>query len=261
MMITSTKNPRIQWVRRLQSKSKERQAEQVIVIEGVRLLEEAQESNWVIRSIFYTETLSDRGMNLVNAYKDSETRLEIASSNVIQAISDTKNPQGILAVIEVQSIPVPDQLDFLLILDGVRDPGNLGTIIRTAAAAGVQAVYLTPGTVDAFSPKVVRAGMGAHFRLPIHCASWIDICSRIKSTNLHAFLATSKSGDSYYDADFQRALVLIIGGESEGASKTAIQVSDSQLQIPMRGGGESLNASVAAGILLFEIAHQREKIL
>ncbi|MCK4724814.1 MAG: RNA methyltransferase [Anaerolineales bacterium] len=258
-MITSTKNPKIQWVRGLQSKSKERQAEQVIIIEGVRLLEEAQESNWVVRSIFYTETLSDRGMNLVNAYKDSETRLDTVSSNVMQAISDTKNPQGILAVIEMRSIPVPDQPDFLLILDGVRDPGNLGTIIRTAAAAGVQAVYLTPGTVDVFSPKVVRAGMGAHFRLPIHSASWIDICSRIKSANLHAFLATSESGDFYYDSDFQRALVLIIGGEAEGASKTAIQVSDSRLQIPMPGGGESLNASVAAGILLFEIAHQREK--
>jgi TrmH family RNA methyltransferase len=259
-MITSTKNPNIQWVRRLQSKSKVRQAEQVIVIEGVRLLEEAQDSNWVIRSIYYADTLSDRGMNLVNTFRDSETRLDTVSSNVMQAISDTKNPQGILAVIEMRSIPVPDQPDLLLILDGVRDPGNLGTIIRTAAAAGVQAVYLTPGTVDAFSPKVLRAGMGAHFRLPIHSASWIDICSQIKGANLHAYLAISESGEFYYDSDFQRALVLIIGGEAEGASKTAIQVSDSQVQIPMPGGGESLNASVAAGILLFEIAHQREKI-
>ena len=257
-MISSTKNPKIQWVLRLQKKSKDRHDEQVFAIEGVRLLEEARASDWKIRSIFYADTLSDRGMNLVNASLNTGTQIESVSPKVMSAISDTKNPQGILAVIEMRSLPVPDQLDFALILDQIRDPGNLGTILRSAAAAGAQVVYLSPGTVDTFSPKVLRAGMGAHFRLPIHNARWIDICSRIKSAELHAYLATSEGSDTYHDSDFQRPLILIIGGEAEGASQTAYQVADSQIKIPMPGGGESLNASVVAGILLFEIARQRE---
>ncbi|MGB7094159.1 MAG: RNA methyltransferase substrate-binding domain-containing protein, partial [Anaerolineales bacterium] len=157
-MISSTKNPKIQWVLRLQNKSKDRHADQVFAIEGVRLLEEARASDWKIRSIFYADTLSDRGMNLVNASLNTGTQIESVSPKVMSAISDTKNPQGILAVIEMRSLPVPDQLNFALILDQMRDPGNLGTIRRSAAAAGVQVVYLSPGTVDAFSPKVLRAG-------------------------------------------------------------------------------------------------------
>jgi len=260
-MITSTKNPRIQWVRRLQSKPKERQADSVFVIEGVRLVEEAQDAKWVVRNIFYTETLSDRGKILVKIFQESDTKIEAVSSNVMQAISDTKNPQGILGVVEMRSLTLPEQTDYLLVLDQVRDPGNLGTILRTAAAAGVQAVFLPPGTADAFSPKVLRAGMGAHFRLPLFSTSWNEIRTLINSANLHAYLATSEDGIYYYDSDFQRPLVLIIGGEAEGASQTAIEGADSQVKIPMPGGGDSLNASVAAGILLFEIARQRENAI
>jgi TrmH family RNA methyltransferase len=259
-MITSTKNPIIQWARRLQSKSKDRHADNAFVIEGVRLIEEILDANWGARYIFYTESLSDRGVNLVKAFGGANTQIEAVSSNVMQAISDTKNPQGILAVIEMRSLPSPEEIDYLLVLDQVRDPGNLGTILRTAAAAGVQAVYLPPGTVDAFSPKVLRAGMGAHFRLPIIKASWNDISKLKNSANLHAYLATSEDGNYYYDSDFQRPLVLIIGGEAEGTGQIANKLSDSKVRIPMPGGGDSLNASVAAGILLFEISRQKEKV-
>jgi TrmH family RNA methyltransferase len=257
-MITSTKNPSIQWVRRLQSKSKERQAENVFVIEGVRLIEEAKSANWVIKNIFFTESLSDRGKRLVNIIDETETKLEPVSSNVMQAISDTKNPQGILAVLDMKSFPIPDQLDFVLILDRLRDPGNLGAILRTAAAANVQVVFLTAGSVGAFSPKVLRAGMGAQFRIPIHRQAWGDIRNIINEANVHVFLATSDDGISYFEAEFQQKLALIIGGEADGASDEALERADSRVMIPMPGGGESLNAAVAAGILLFEIAHQRE---
>ena len=260
-MITSTKNPKVQWVRRLQNKSKARQAEEVFVVEGVRLLEEVLSSNWRASYLFHTEELGERGMHLVSAFHTLDTQVEAVSTHVMEVISDTKNPQGILGVIEMQKLSVPSQLDFLLLLDQIREPGNLGTIIRSAAAAGVQAVYLSPGTVDPFSPKVLRAGMGAHFRLPIRAASWADLRSQINHHKLHAYLASSGDGDLYYISDFEQPLVLIIGGESEGASQTASEITDTQVQIPMPGGGESLNASVAAGILLFDVARQREKKL
>lgn len=257
-MITSVKNPRVQWVRRLQGRSKERRAENVLVVEGIRLVEEAQGANWAVRDLFYSPDLAERGMKLVRRFQESTTRIDAVSDNVMQAMSDTKNPQGILATIEIKPLPVSESPDFLLILDQINDPGNLGTILRTAAAANVQAVYLTPGTADPFSPKVVRAGMGAHFRLPIIEAEWNGILSRVAQTDLHVFLAASGEGDPYYDSDFSRPLVLIIGSEAHGAGQKAFQVSDSRVYVPMPGGGDSLNASVAAGIMLFEIIRQRE---
>jgi TrmH family RNA methyltransferase len=256
-MITSTQNPRIQWVRRLQSKSRYRQADNVFIIEGVRLIEEAQSANWGFRYIFFTETLGDRGKKLVDHFIGTETKLELVSANVMQAISDTKNPQGILAVLEMKSLPLPGRLDFVLILDRLRDPGNLGAILRTAAAANVQAVFLTTGSVDAYSPKVLRAGMGAQFRLPIQYKDWIEIKNQVKSASLKIYLATTGGGISCYEAGFQHPLALIIGGEADGASDLILQSADSRVMIPMPGGGDSLNAAVAAGILLFEVTRQR----
>jgi TrmH family RNA methyltransferase len=257
-MISSTKNPKVQWIRRLQSKGKERQAEQAFVVEGVRLLEEVLDSLWQVKFLVYTDDLGKRGLHLIQAYQAQGIQVEMVSMHVMQAISDSKNPQGILAVIEIQAVRVPDQLDFVLILDQIREPGNLGTILRSAAAAGVQVVFLVPGTVDPFSPKVVRAGMGAHFKLPVRVSNWDEIKSQINYSNLHTYLGLVDSGEVYHQTDFRRPLALIIGGEAEGASQTAHKVSDSLIHIPMPGGGESLNASVSAGILLFEIARQRE---
>jgi TrmH family RNA methyltransferase len=148
-------------------------------------------------------------------------------------------------------------LGFVLILDQIRDPGNLGSILRTAAAAGVQLVYLPPDSVDPYSPKVLRAGMGAHFRLPIRNASWEEILRCRADNHLRLFLASSDEGFSYQDVDFKPPLALIVGGEARGASSTAEEQADQKVHIPMPGGAESLNAGAAAAILVFEVARQR----
>ncbi|MFN2213809.1 MAG: TrmH family RNA methyltransferase [Anaerolineales bacterium] len=260
MMITSTKNPSIQWVRRLQKKPRFRVDEKVFVIEGVRLVEEALRNHWEVKSIFYSESLSARGRQLLKTYQEYKTQIDPVSLEVMQAISDTKSPQGILAVVRKQELPLQEPPNFLLVLDQIRDPGNLGTILRTAAATGVQAVFLTPGTVDAFSPKVLRAGMGAQFRLPILSMEWSQIQNRVVSSKLHVFLAAPQGGNSYYESNFRQPLALIIGGEAEGAAREAIKLSNSRVKIPMLEGIESLNASVAAGILLSEVLRQRKKV-
>ena len=257
-MITSRKNPKVQWIRRLQSKTKERLAEQAFVIEGVRLVEEAHSTNWDLKNIFYTDELSDRGKSLVQALQASHIEVDQVSEHVMRSMSDTQNPQGIAAVVGMKTLPIPVQLDLVLILDQLRDPGNLGAVLRTSAAANVQVVYLTPSTVDAFSPKVLRAGMGAHFRQPIQTASWDELKELIGKWKLHTYLAASSGENSHYLADFRRSLAMVIGGEAHGASDTAYQIADTKIKILMPGGGESLNAAVAAGILLFEIARQRE---
>jgi TrmH family RNA methyltransferase len=257
-MITSVKNPKIQWVKRLQNKSKERQENRVCVVEGVRLVEEAHASNWRITNTFVSETLSVRGQRIVDEIRRSETQIEVVSENVLRAISDTKSPQGIVAIIELNKLPLPRLLDFVLILDHLSDPGNMGTILRTCAAANVQAVFLTKGCVDVYSPKVLRAGMGAQFRVPIKAVNWDEIRAHIHASNLHVFLSSASIGEPYYQVDFQQPLALIIGSESQGVSEIAAQHAESKVMIPMPGGGESLNAAVATGILLFEIARQKE---
>jgi TrmH family RNA methyltransferase len=259
-MITSTKNSKIQWIRTLQKQSKERREAGAFVVEGVRLVEEALGSGWEPLQIFYTAGLSSTGMDLVSRAVNLGVPVETAAPAVLKAASDTETPQGILAVIRQKSLDLPVKPDFLLIVDAVRDPGNLGTILRTAAAAGVQAVLLPAGTVDHFSPKVLRSGMGAHFRLPVHSLNWDEIqqyLSGLEDGLPAMYIADSGSGQPYTQADFRSPLVLIIGGEAEGAGEQADLIANRHVHIPMPGGTESLNVAVAAAVLMFEVVRQR----
>ncbi len=258
-MINSLHNPKIQSVRKLLAQVKERHAQQAFVIEGVRLAEEALHGRWKAQMVLFTETLDPRGLAAVDGFSAHGATVEPVSETVMHAISETESPQGLLVVLDQQVLPLPQAPDYLLILDAVRDPGNLGTVLRTAAAAGVQAVLLAPGCADAWSPKVLRAGMGAHFRLPIQHLSWQDIRHTLKqaSGKMRVYLADSAAGLSYTQADFRTPLALIVGGEAAGAGSEAQALADEKVHIPMPGESESLNAAVAASILLFEVVRQR----
>ena len=260
-MITSVHNPKVQLARKLQALPKERRDEDAFVIEGIRLAEEALAAQWAGKLVLFTAALSARGHAVVQDFSSRGVQVEQVSDAVMKAISETETPQGLLVVLARRSLPLPASPDFMLILDGVRDPGNLGTVLRTASAAAVQAVLLAPGCVDAWSPKVLRAGMGAHFRLPVHSLGWPDIASALKrtSSHVHIYLADSAGGSSYTQADFRAPLALIIGGEAMGAGSQADALADDKVHIPMPGGSESLNAAVAAGILLYEVVRQRTR--
>lgn len=157
------------------------------------------------------------------------------------------------------SFALPKPLTFLLIADALRDPGNLGTLLRTAAAAGVQGIALTPTCVDVFSPKVVRAGMGAHFKLPLLSLGWDEIRAvcQTQPIPLRLLLAEAENATSCWQMDLHTPLALIIGSEAEGATAEARQYADEWIAIPMPGKSESLNAAVAAAILVFEVVRQR----
>jgi RNA methyltransferase, TrmH family len=258
-MITSVHNPKIQTIRTLQSHSKARREEGAFVIEGVRLAEEALQATWEAQLVLCTTHLDSRGQSVVEGFSARGVPVEQVSDRVFAAISETETPQGLLAVLKLQALPIPATPDFLLVLDGVRDPGNLGTILRSAAAAGVQAVLLSPGSADAFAPKVVRAGMGAHFRLPIRQLSWEQIKATLHPSpvGLRVYLAEAAAGTPYTWADFRSPLALVIGGEAEGAGQQAASLTTDKVHISMPGGSESLNAGVAASILLFEVVRQR----
>jgi RNA methyltransferase, TrmH family len=253
-MITSGQNSKIKLVRALLGRAKERRDANAFVIEGVRLVEEAANGDWRFEIVLYDQSLSERGNSLVERLISRGVEVEEVSQNLMKSLSETEIPQGVLAVLKVSSLPVSQSPDFILIPDQIRDPGNLGTLLRTAAAAGVQAVLLPPETTDAFAPKVVRAGMGAHFRLPIHPMTWDEI--KVQTKGLQIFLA-DMDGQSCWKTDFRQPLALIIGGEAEGASEEARKLATQKISIPMAGHVESLNAGVAGSVLMFEVVRQR----
>lgn len=257
-MITSAQNPKLKLVRALQGRPKERLEESAFLAEGVRLVEEALSANWPIRFVLYSSGLSERGDALLEKMRAAGVEVDEVSGDLLQAASETETSQGILAVLELNDLPLPISPNFLLIPDQVRDPGNLGTLIRSAAAAGVQAVLLPPETADVYAPKVVRAGMGAHFRLPVRSMDWEGIEQVCKQANLRVILA-DMAGDSCWETDFRRPLALIVGGEAEGASQQARKLANGIVSIPMPGEAESLNASIAGAILMFEVIRQRSQ--
>jgi TrmH family RNA methyltransferase len=174
------------------------------------------------------------------------------TDEVMAACADTQTPQGVLAV--VPFIGLNPRPGLLLILDAIRDPGNLGTILRSAESAGVGQVLLSPGTVDLYNPKVVRGAMGAHFRLPVFSRDWPDIG---QAASGRAVWLADAAGDTTYDAvDWTRPSALIVGGEAFGAGEEAEQLATGRVSIPMPGGAESLNAAMAATVILFEAARQ-----
>lgn len=259
-MITSRSNPKVQTVRSLLSRRSERQKAGAFVVEGVRLTEEALASGWETQQVLYSADLSERGQALLEGFGRQGAEVEEVSPDVLKSLADTETPQGILAVVRRQTPVLPAEPDYLLVIDQLRDPGNLGTILRTAASAGVQGVLLTPGTTDAFAPKVVRAGMGAHFHLPIvemSPAEIIAYCKRDRRPGLGLYLAESGGGRACWEADFRRPLALVIGGEAEGAGEELRRAVDEPVTIPMPGQAESLNAAIAAAILIYEVVRQR----
>ncbi len=254
-MISSSQNSKIKLVRALAGRPKERRDAGAFIAEGVRLMEDAVAANWPFRFVLYSDELSERGKDLVKKLEDKKIEIEKVESALLQSLSETETSQGILAVLNDSRIPIPDPLNFILIPDSIRDPGNLGTLLRTADAASVQAILIPPETTDAFAPKVVRSGMGAHFRLPIHAMTWDEIREHTK--NLQIYLA-DMDGQSCWETNFKSPLALIVGGEAEGANEQARKLANAFVKIPMTGKTESLNAAVAGSVLMFEVMRQRK---
>ena len=260
--ISSTHNPHIQQVRALLNQKSARTESGCFVVEGVRLAEEAAANGCTPKEVYFSQAVSERGRKLAAKLEAAGVESFELSESVLDSLSATETSQGLLLVMPQVLADFPQECNFALVLDQVRDPGNMGTILRSAAAAGVKAVFLPPGTADAFAPKVVRSGMGAHFRLAIKNAEWPEIvryCRQVCQPELKLLLAESGGGQDCWKTDLKAPVALVIGGEADGASEEARKAVDDLIYIPMPGKFESLNAAVAAGILLFEIVRQRSQ--
>lgn len=261
-MITSFQNERVKLAHALQNQPKARRKEDRIAIEGVRLLRDALANGCLPDFVLYdpdqhtpaalTAGLPDTAAAalMLNAFP--------ALPEIIRHISDTETPQGVIGVFPTPAPALPTPPDRVLILDAIRDPGNLGTILRTASAAGVGSVLLSPGCADAWNPKTLRAGMGAHFRLPAVEASWTRIA--VYCAGMAIYLADMTGEVAHDAADWRGRWALIIGSEAHGASPEAEALTAAAgkiVYVPMAAGTESLNAASAAAVILFEAARHR----
>jgi TrmH family RNA methyltransferase len=257
-MITSVANEKVKYVRSLYRR-RVRYRERHFVIEGVRLVEEALRAGIVPALLFYSEGVDSTlgGRELLAEVQKVGVPAVAVSERVMKAMSDTVSSQGVLAVVPFVELTSSSSPSLVLIIDRLRDPGNLGTILRSANAAGVEQVILAPKTVDPYNPKVVRGAMGAHFRLPVELLSWPEITEAL--AGVQVLLADVRGQRAYYEVDWTQPSALIIGGEAHGASREARELAAATITIPMPGGAESLNAAVAASVILFEAARQRRE--
>lgn len=255
-MISSLANTKVKYVRRLQAEKRFRLKENVFVVEGTRWITELIQLAQVPVIVFYTDEWLNTAANEIILQQLAGTK-QAVTEQVMQAMSDTQTPPGILAVLPVYPLPWPERPSFLLILDQVSNPGNLGTILRTAGAAGVEGVILGPGCVDAYNPKAVRGGMGAHLRLPIQMAAWPKIEQMVRGMSV--WLAAADGTIAYTAVPWTQPSALIVGGEAGGAGSQAHKLATAPIAIPMHAATESLNAAVAAAVILFEATRQRQE--
>ncbi len=253
--ITSTTNQRVKWIRQLQSSRAARHEELRFVIEGARLLQEALAASTEIPLVLHNDEPDDETEQLLTAFAQRGAEVIAASDEVLQSCSDTETSQGLLAVASLPKVPKTGSFEPILIADRLRDPGNLGTLMRSALAAGVQLLLLTPGTVDPLNPKVVRGAMGAHFHLPL---KWIEIDELEHYMELKKLMiAEANRGERYDRVDWTQACMLLIGSEAHGPSSDVLKFEHEHVHIPIGSASESLNAAVAGSIMLFELARQR----
>lgn len=260
-IITSSSNKLVKDMKLLYKK-KNRWELREFFIEGIRSVEQCMRSGGVIKHIFYSEELlNDEGMRLVEELKNMDLNTVHISDSLFKSISDTESPQGILAVVQMIEYDLRDVLNennFLVLLDRVQDPGNLGTIIRTADAFGANGIVVTDGCVDVYNPKTVRATMGSIFQIPVvHIGDISEAIELLKNENIK-IIASSLDTDTYsYDMDFKRDCALVIGNEGSGISREVLEQSDHLVKIKMTGKAESLNAGIASGVLMYEVLRQR----
>ena len=251
IIIESNQNKIIKEVNSLKAK-KERDKTGLFILEGKRLVDEIPNS-WEIKYLLKAESYSE-DINFENVYtvKDS----------LFEKISETVNPQGILAVCHIKEFDVTNvdysNSPFFVVLENVTDPGNMGTLIRTADAAGADGIFLSKGCVDIYNPKVIRATMGSIFHLPIYRnLNLMDLMEDFKNNNVKTLAAHLKGTSTPYKVDMTTACAVIIGNESNGLRDEISEMASDLVKIPMPGKAESMNAGIAGGILIYEAVRQR----
>ena len=261
-MITSTSNAKVKYLVNLKKKRKERDKENVFLVEGIRMFREVPADK--LKEVYVSESFYKKEKSLADEIAGrSKKRVEILADNVFSHVSDTMTPQGVLCVVEqmnysLESVLANGKVPHLMVLDNLQDPGNLGTIVRTAEGAGVTGIIMSKETVDIYNPKVIRSTMGSIYRMPFYYADdLLEAIDEMKKRNISTYAAHLDGKHSYDEENYQNPCAFFIGNEGNGLRDEIADAADIYIRIPMCGQVESLNAAVAACVLMFEAARQR----
>lgn len=261
MVIASASNDRIKDVKKLIKSSSYRREKGLYVVEGIRMFREIPKED--IAKVYVSE-------NAYSKYKAeiisivNEEDITFVAEHVFSTMSDTNTPQGVMAVVKMREVTLEHVMDahkkFLLIAERLQDPGNLGTIIRTAEGAGATGIILSRDCVDVYNPKVIRSTMGSIFRVPVYVSSdLVKDIDRLKDAGICIFGA-HLNGKEFYDEDFTKSCGFLIGNEGNGLSKDISNQADRLIKIPMCGKVESLNAATSVAVISYEVLRQRRLI-
>lgn len=256
-MLTSLQNPLVKQIRKLHQ-AKGRKEQQLFLLEGTHLVEEACTLGYPLTTVCCTPVWQERHQPLENLLRQHTERFEIVSPEVLEAMATTVHPDGIIALAPRMPSP-PQRIDSLgIALETLQDPGNLGTIIRTAAATGIDGLWLSSDSVDLDHPKVLRASVGAWFRLnKIVSPNLADDLIHFKQQGLQIVATVPQGSRCYWELDFTRPTLMVFGNEGAGLSPELQALADHQVQIPLQRGVESLNVGICAAVMLYEAQRQR----
>ncbi len=257
-MLTSTKNPLVKLVRKLHQ-SKFRRAQGQFLLEGTHLIQEALAAQYPIEIACHTPGWAEQHPDLQGQLVSAAQRVEWVTDEVLRALATTVNPDGVIAVAPQQQRTPPEISTLGMAAEALQDPGNLGTIIRTGVAAGVEGIWLSPDAVAPDHPKVLRASAGQWFRMPTTVAA--DLVQRVRQWRQQGLqiIATSAGGEQdYWSIDFSLPSVILLGNEGAGLSEALLELADIKVNIPMAGGVESLNVAISAALLAYEAKRQRQ---
>ena len=269
-VISSKNNEFVKNIKKLKDK-KYRDLNNEFIIEGIKIIEEAINENAKIKQIIICddcEKTSSIPKELM--YEIAKYECVYVTNQIFETLTDVKNPQGIMAIMEknmiASQLKKEDEIqstdytqDIIVALDDIQDPGNLGTILRTVDSIGVNQILVSKGTADSYNPKVVRSTMGAIFRVKIiECENLKEVLQNLKKQKYNVVVTSLKTKNSIYDVDYNKKII-VIGNEANGVSEEIQKIADEKVKIPMLGKTESLNASVATGIILYEYVRQKLK--
>lgn len=261
-MITSSSNQQLKWIQQLCKKAKLRREEEVFVVEGPRMFWEApaERLEKVYMSESFFEAMEDKAVL-------GQIQWEVVEDRIFNRISETVHPQGVLCVVKQKKYTLEEILGkkenpLLLFLEDLQDPGNMGTIFRTAEGAGVDGIILSKNCVDIYNPKTIRSTMGSVYRIPFVCLedeNQEPVLRAFRERNIRTCAAHLKGENPYDEEDYAGGTVFLIGNEGNGLTDGLARAADLKVKIPMEGKLESLNAGVAAAILMYEAYRQRRK--
>lgn len=257
-MLTSIQNPLVKQFRKLQS-AKERRVAGLCLVEGTHLIEAALAANYPLTTLFYTQHWQTTHPELCAIATAACDRVELVGDEVLKAIATTVTPDGVVAIAPRLALPTPTiPANLTLVLATIQDPGNLGTMIRTAGAAGADGLWVSQDSVDLDNPKVLRASAGQWFRLPMGVSDCLaQLVGSYKQQGVQVIATTSSADTSYWDLDWRSPSLILLGNEGAGLSDDLIALADVQVKIPMSTGVESLNVATAAALILYEARRQK----